>query len=209
VTKSLRADYANPLSIAHKVLADRMAQRDPGNAPASGERIGYVYITKPGQEASKLQGDRIETPLFVKENKLVPDYKHYIEHQLQNPISQAFGILLERVPGFIPSMLAKCPKELGAWLAFRENVAAELLFSDCLKKFETSSRHNAIFNMFGGNAVITKSISDAPKNRVTVTSKMIQKPISSYLLDSFIVSNIKKNERIAATAAKKKIKEQV
>jgi len=209
VTKSLRADYANPLSIAHKVLADRMAQRDPGNAPASGERIGYVYITKPGQETSKLQGDRIETPLFVKENKLVPDYKHYIEHQLQNPISQAFGILLERVPGFIPSMLAKCPKELGAWLAFRENVAAELLFSDCLKKFETSSRHNAIFNMFGGNAVITKSISNAPKNRVTVTSKMIQKPISSYLLDSFIVSNIKKNERLAATAAKKKIKEQV
>jgi DNA polymerase elongation subunit (family B) len=33
VTKSLRASYANPESIAHKVLADRITARDPGNAP--------------------------------------------------------------------------------------------------------------------------------------------------------------------------------
>ena len=224
VTKSLRADYANPFSIAHKVLADRITQRDPGNAPASGERIGYVYITKPGQEASKLQGDRIETPSFVKEHNLVPDYKHYIEHQLQNPISQAFGLLLEKIPGFSQSMLTKCPckpdimdgsdsaeKMLGAWLGFRENIAAQLLFSDCLKKFETSSRHSAIMNMFGGNAVITSTKSTTKTTtKQTVKSKTItQTPISGFLLDSFIVSNIKKNERATATAAKKKIKEQL
>jgi DNA polymerase elongation subunit (family B) len=217
VTKSLRADYANPLSIAHKVLADRMTQRDPGNAPASGERIGYIYITKPGQEASKLQGDRIETPLYVKENNLVPDYKHYIEHQLQNPISQAFGLLLERIPGFTPSMVAKCPnpsdeKMLEAWLGFRENIAAKLLFGDCLKKFETSSRHNAIYNMFGGAATITQHVKSAQTEKVKMVQKPLsQKPISSFLLDSFIVSNIKKNER--ATKAKetkaKKIKESI
>jgi DNA polymerase elongation subunit (family B) len=110
VTKSLRADYANPLSIAHKVLADRIAARDPGNAPAAGDRIGYVHICpKAGQEASKLQGDRIETPVFIKENSLVPDYKHYIEHQLQNPISQMFGILLEQIPGFDRNILRGCP----------------------------------------------------------------------------------------------------
>lgn len=224
VTKSLRADYANPFSIAHKVLADRITQRDPGNAPASGERIGYVYITKPGQEASKLQGDRIETPSFVKEHNLVPDYKHYIEHQLQNPISQAFGLLLEKIPGFSQSMLTKCPskpditdgsdnaeKMLGAWLGFRENIAAQLLFSDCLKKFETSSRRSAMLNMFGGNAVITSTKSTIKSTtKQTVKSKTItQTPISGFLLDSFIVSNIKKNERATATAAKKKIKEQM
>jgi DNA polymerase elongation subunit (family B) len=226
VTKSLRADYANPLSIAHKVLADRITTRDPGNAPAAGDRIGYVYISpKSGQEASKLQGDRIETPLFVKENGLVPDYKHYIEHQLQNPISQAFGLLLERIPGFNPSMVTKCPskpgimdgsleaeKMLDAWLGFRENVAAQLLFSDCLKRFESSSRKNAIMNMFGGAAVITTSRSTLPaktKPKVAPTSKpVVQKTISSFLLDSYIVDNMKKKERAAATAAKKKIKEQ-
>ena len=116
-------------------------------------------------------------------------------------------------------MLAKCPckpgteddneKMLGAWLGFRENIAAQLLFNDCLKKFETSSRHNAIFNMFGGNAIITSSKSSKIVKSQTTQKTITQTPISNYLLDSFIVSNIKKKERAAATAAKKKIKEQM
>ena len=237
VTKSLRADYANPQSIAHKVLADRITQRDPGNAPAAGDRIGYVYISaKSGQEASKLQGDRIETPLYVKENSLVPDYKHYIEHQLQNPISQAFGLLLERIPGFTPSMILKCPskpttmdgsleadKMLDAWLGFRENIAAQLLFSDCLKKFENSSRRNALYNMFGTGVKVTTSSSTLSSRSATQSQVVApstrgkpkvapvgQKTISSFLMDSFIVDNIRKKEkeRAAAAAAKKKLKEQ-
>jgi hypothetical protein len=234
VTKSLRADYANPLSIAHKVLADRITQRDPGNAPAAGDRIGYVYVSpKSGQEASKLQGDRIETPLFIKENGLIPDYKHYIEHQLQNPISQAFGLLLERIPGFSPSMVTKCPpkpdsmdgsleteKMMDSWLAFRENIAAQLLFDECLKKFDSASRRNAIINMFGKNAVITTSSSTVMKATPKTSSVIVKQPatkakpvvqatMSNYLLDSFLVDKMKKKERAAATAAKKKMKEQM
>jgi DNA polymerase elongation subunit (family B) len=233
VTKSLRADYADPSRIAHKTLADRIAQRDPGNAPAAGDRIGYVYISpKSGQEASKLQGDRIETPQFVKENDLVPDYRHYIEHQLQNPISQAFGLLLERIPGYTSSMASKCPpkpdnmdgsleaeKMLDTWLAFRENIAAQLLFSDCLKKFETTSRRNAMISMFGGSAKITPSQTTVTKTATSKTNSIkqlttnvktiTQKPISNYFLDSMIVEDIKKRERAAASAAKKKIKEQL
>jgi len=233
VTKSLRADYANPLSIAHKVLADRITQRDPGNAPAAGERIGYIYISpKSGQEASKLQGNRIETPIYVKDNRLVPDYKHYIEHQLQNPISQAFGLLLERIPGFCPSMIIKCPpkppsmngsleadKMLDAWLGFREKIASQLLFNECLKKFECTSSNNAIMNMFGGNAIIKtitstsqiKQKTDIVTNSAlkTTAKPLVQMTMSSYLLDSMIINNIKKNERKTAIAAKKKIKEQI
>ena len=44
VTKTLRGYYKTPESIAHKVLADRMGERDPGNKPASNDRIPYVYI---------------------------------------------------------------------------------------------------------------------------------------------------------------------
>jgi DNA polymerase elongation subunit (family B) len=46
VTKSLRAYYKNPQSIAHKVLADRMGERDPGNKPKPNDRIPYAYIVK-------------------------------------------------------------------------------------------------------------------------------------------------------------------
>ena len=44
ITKSLSSHYKNPNAIAHKVLADRITARDPGNKPSSGDRIPYVYI---------------------------------------------------------------------------------------------------------------------------------------------------------------------
>ena len=59
ITKSLRSNYKNPKQIAHKVLADRMGDRDPGNKRLSGDRIPFAYIKKTGK---CLQGDRIEHP---------------------------------------------------------------------------------------------------------------------------------------------------
>ena len=43
-SKTVKTDYANPNQIAHKVLADRMGERDPGNKPQSNDRIPYCYI---------------------------------------------------------------------------------------------------------------------------------------------------------------------
>ena len=215
VTKSLRADYADPSRIAHKALADRITERDPGNAPAAGDRIGYVYIrAKAGQQASKLQGERIETPQFIKEHSLVPDYQHYIEHQLQNPISQAFGLLLEQVPGYTPEMTKGCPtleEDLDRFLAFREAKAAELLFQDCLKRFHVTSTRTAVMHMFGVNTIITpskttpsvKSKTSVVQAAPTATKKVVQTTMSSFLLDSFIVDAMKKKER-----AKKKKEEE-
>ena len=233
VTKSLRADYADPSRIAHKALADRIAERDPGNAPAAGDRIGYVYISaKAGQQASKLQGDRIETPLFIKEHKLVPDYQHYIEHQLQNPISQAFGLLLEQVPGYTRDMMKGCPtleEDLDKYLAFREAKAAELLFQDCLKRFHVTSTRNAVMHMFGGKAVVTAKTTTSATSSATTsatssasytgpttraatsaattkkTTQTTQTTMSSFLLDSFLVDNIRKKERAAAKKKKEEV----
>jgi DNA polymerase delta subunit 1 len=42
LSKALRDDYKNPEQIAHRVLADRMADRDPGTAPKVGDRVQYV-----------------------------------------------------------------------------------------------------------------------------------------------------------------------
>ena len=44
ISKTVKTDYANPTQIAHKVLADRMGERDPGNKPQSNDRIPYCYI---------------------------------------------------------------------------------------------------------------------------------------------------------------------
>ena len=44
ITKSLRSGYKKPQQIAHKVLADRITSRDPGNKPSSGDRIAFCYI---------------------------------------------------------------------------------------------------------------------------------------------------------------------
>ena len=87
ITKSLRGYYKNPDRIAHKVLADRMGVRDPGNKPSSNDRIPYVYIeVKEEKGKSMLQGDRIEHPEYIKENKLKPDYKFYITNQIMKPM---------------------------------------------------------------------------------------------------------------------------
>jgi DNA polymerase elongation subunit (family B) len=96
ITKSLRTGYKNPQQIAHKVLADRIAERDPGNKPSSGDRIPFVFIAvKDGKKG--LQGDRIETPTFIRENGLKIDYSFYITNQIMNPVQQLFALVLEKI----------------------------------------------------------------------------------------------------------------
>ena len=98
ISKSLRGFYKNPDSIAHRVLANRMGQRDPGNKPSVGSRIPYVYIQT--KKKAKLQGDRIEDPEYIIKEKLKPDYAFYITNQIQKPVTQVFALLLEQMPEF-------------------------------------------------------------------------------------------------------------
>jgi DNA polymerase elongation subunit (family B) len=101
VTKSLNSNYKNPQQIAHKVLADRMGQRDPGNKPNNGDRIPYVYIhTHTTAAKAELQGDKIEHPLYIMQNKLKPNYVFYITNQIMKPVLQLFGLVLEKIPEF-------------------------------------------------------------------------------------------------------------
>tara|TARA_B100000424_G_scaffold159767_1_gene122327 strand:+ start:3922 stop:7509 length:3588 start_codon:yes stop_codon:yes gene_type:complete len=97
ITKSLRGFYKNPSQIAHKVLADRMGERDPGNKPSSGDRIPYVYIVN---KQAKLQGEKIETPVYIKEHKLKIDYAFYISNQIMKPVLQLFALVLYDMPEF-------------------------------------------------------------------------------------------------------------
>lgn len=111
ITKSLRGYYKNPQGIAHKVLADRMGERDPGNKPKAGDRMPFAYRVLPqemlldkdnlyksgprkGQPKDKkvLQGDRIEDPEYITNNKIPLDYEFYITNQIKNPVKQVLDL---------------------------------------------------------------------------------------------------------------------
>jgi len=95
ITKALRSDYKNPDQIAHKVLADRIGKRDPGNKPKPGDRIKFVFVTNENRKA--LQGEKIETPEYILQANLPVDYTHYITNQLMKPLQQLFGLVVDQI----------------------------------------------------------------------------------------------------------------
>ena len=146
ITKSLNGFYKNPDSMAHKVLADRMAKRDPGNKPSVGSRIPFIYIQTKGEV--KLQGDRVEHPSFIKKHKIKPDYSFYITNQIQKPITQIFNLLLEKLTKFNKStMLSQYKqkerqiyekyteekKQVEKIKSLRDKFVKKLLFEDALR----------------------------------------------------------------------------
>jgi hypothetical protein len=192
ISKSLRAEYKTATPPAHKMLAMRMAERDPGNAPASGDRIPYVYISAPvGQEASKLQGDRVEHPSYVKQKGLQLDTKYYIEHQLMNPLSQLFALCLTYMPGYT-----------GHAPGMEEVAASALLFQKALAEADRLSK-NQFAKKFGmtiiPRAQTAASVSGTPVSGTPVTgpprTKSVNPPpvltkqlqLDRFMIDSLLV----------------------
>jgi DNA polymerase elongation subunit (family B) len=209
ITKSLRSEYKSTPP-AHKILADRMAVRDPGNAPASGERVGYVYVKAPtGQKASDLQGDRVETPAFIRANGLQPDYEYYILHQLMNPLSQLFGIFVEQIPGYTP------PAKWDDAVAQREKIASELLFRQGLSLCKDSAK-KAFVKLLGGrpSQPLLPSVSRGPgpaPGPVIRGDPSLSKELSMYKTQSSLRSFLKDSssfaDQCAVQHAKKKTTE--
>lgn len=177
ISKSLRAEYKDPERIAHKVLADRMGERDPGNKPQINDRIPYVYIAPTKAQSGKekiLQGDRIEHPAYVRQNKLTPDYGFYITNQIMKPVLQLFAIVVDRIPGYkrptdyFEELLKKSADIIGDDLKkrkdkldqLRENEVKALLFDPFLIRIE---------NRRQGNQEITQWFKPrAPKKTLTL-----------------------------------------
>ncbi len=197
ISKTLKStdSYSNPNQIAHKVLADRMGDRDPGNKPQSNDRIPYCYIDasnlkcavckgKVNPEKCKcitcmniycsthlvrhknvctkicrfckltetqtqlqkcdictghycrkcyekhrskkendivvhtnkckkpltckiLQGDILEHPAYIEEEKLKIDYTYYLEHQIQEPVYQIFKLIQDNPAKIIEDIVRK------------------------------------------------------------------------------------------------------
>jgi DNA polymerase elongation subunit (family B) len=144
ITKTLSSFYKDPDRVAHKVLAERMAERDPGNKPLTGDRIPFVYIKKKGKNI--LQGDRIEHPDYYKQQLADPsltkdvmkiDAEFYIMNQIRKPVTQIFALCIDKLPGFKGDMKVYEKK-------YRELMdTGKYVINECLKRTNELKRRDA------------------------------------------------------------------
>lgn len=168
ISKSLKAHYKDPTKIAHKVLADRIKERNPGNAPQVNDRIPYVYIVS-NKAGKVLQGEKIEHPDYIREKELRPDYEFYITNQIMKPVLQLYALVLEQLPGYMCERghWKKVEKQLvseGKSVRFvkdkiremREAEVKKLMFDHVLKKIRQDPGMIAMKNRRDGNHSITE-----------------------------------------------------
>ncbi|EJW01428.1 hypothetical protein EDEG_00022 [Edhazardia aedis USNM 41457] len=79
---------------AHVELAQKLKQRDAGNAPMLGDRIGYIIVKGSKGMAAY---ERSEDPVYVLENNIPIDTEYYLENQLSKPIYRLFEPILQNV----------------------------------------------------------------------------------------------------------------
>ena len=94
-TLKMKESYKDWTRIAHVVLAERIGKRDPGNKPQSGDRIEYAAVCIENETKDTLQGDRIETPKYIKEQNLDIDYLFYMTNQIRNPATQFLELVIK------------------------------------------------------------------------------------------------------------------
>lgn len=191
ISKTLREYYKDPESIAHKVLADRMAERDPGNKPSCNERLPYIYIKideQPG--VSYLQGDRIEHVNYVRDNNCKVDYETYITNQIMKPVSQIFELVVEKLPKYpyqrnyfedlevkyynkFNGDLVKTAKKVSD---LKHRLIKKLLFDDILTyAYNKVHNVNTIDNYFGAVEIDPKKLKEAKKDINKVIDKTDKK----------------------------------
>ena len=156
ISKSLRSDYKNPQQIAHKVLADRMGERDPGNKPKSNDRIPYVYIEyKETKGQTVLQGDKVEHPLFVTQNNLNIDYEFYITNQIMKPVCQIYGLIQDKPEKLFQETLRQANnrrnkyQEITKWFQPTKNT----IKPDDIIKIDENDKYNNIIELEDDNEI--------------------------------------------------------
>lgn len=98
-TLKLKESYKDWTRIAHVYLGEKIALRDPGNKPQSGDRIEFAVIKVKNDDPKKklLQGELIETPAYIKQNNLQVDYLFYMTNQIQNPATQFLELVDDKI----------------------------------------------------------------------------------------------------------------
>jgi len=105
ITKTLGQTYKFRERIVQAVLADRMAERDPGNKPMPNDRIPYAYVIV--DKEVECDGERVEHPDYIVSEGLKLDYLHYITNQIQKPAVQFLELIVENANGIFQSYIIK------------------------------------------------------------------------------------------------------
>jgi hypothetical protein len=155
-----------------------------------------------GKSAAKLQGDRIEAPSWIKEHSLIPDYEFYLTNQIQNPVSQMFGLVLEEMPGSETVAWSKAPDNPDKLQVWRESQAAQILFEKALQLCQKSHKEAFVTKFFGSSSQESTSVKPVAAKRVMNKSpvKPKQTTLNSFMLDGFLMKTIEKTQRAKAKA---------
>ena len=156
-TLKLKSSYKDWTRIAHVVLADRIDKRDPGNAPQSGDRIEYAAVCVP-EKKGMLQGDRIETPAYIKKKNLKIDYNFYIKNQIMNPALQFLKLVLNNAESIFDSYLCKLKNENNKWfvktLNGKEFETPNIVIAGGVGSFEPRKFPTKSAEKYDGNSVL-------------------------------------------------------
>ena len=114
--------------------------------------------------------------------------KYYMEHQLMNPLSQLFALIVDQLPG--------CAAPGGrSWLkasdSDREYAATEYLFRDALNACDKLSTQRYTQKMFGLVATSTVAPKRAPK-KVVAAPKYIQQKLTSITAQMELMKQMEK-----------------
>jgi len=108
----MKESYKDWQKIAHAYLSNRIAERDPGNAPQSGDRIEFAVIKVDNPDNKKLlQGDMIETPKEIKEKGLEIDYQFYLTNQIMKPALQFLKLVDDNAEEIFNDFIIIKPKK--------------------------------------------------------------------------------------------------
>ena len=105
IGKKIKEYYDNPETQAHKMLADRIAYRNPSLKPKPGDKVEYIFIETENKK-KKLLGDCVEDPKFITENNLTIDYAYYITNQIMKPLCELYGLQIENPKDIFSEILA-------------------------------------------------------------------------------------------------------
>ena len=187
ITKSIRASYKDPSKIAHKVLADRIGARDPGNRPSVNERIPFVYIKT--NNPNSLQGDRIENPEYIVENKLTPDYLHYITNQIMKPLIQLYALCLDLLPGY--------DKDDEYWEELDKSLLIKTMYVDDTRR---KNRIQNLKSLMVKDLLFSKYIDVLSEPKIRKVSKAAAAPKKKTVTkDGKVVADVERVENSVAT----------
>ena len=88
----LKREYKNA-NQAQQVVVNKIRERAPGSEPKSGDRVQFVISLIKKAKAPLYM--KVEDAVFARENKVPLDYLHYLESQLERPLTDLLEAFID------------------------------------------------------------------------------------------------------------------